>query len=75
MGTSGMVGPIGVIAGWAAPSERAIEMGATATSVTAMDWIGLILICIVLPAVLTWLFGQLFRKMGWFTSEDVKLPL
>ncbi len=75
MGTSGMVGPIGVIAGWATPSERAIEMGATATAATAMDWIGLLLICIVLPAVLTWLFGQLFRKMGWFTSEDVKLPL
>ena len=34
-------------------------------AITPMDWAGMVLICFILPAVLCWLFGQLFRKMGW----------
>ncbi len=37
MGTSGMVGPIGVITGWFNPSERALELGAQAMSPAACD--------------------------------------
>ena len=33
----------------------------------------LVLICFVLPAVLTWLFGLLFRKLGWIREGDLKL--
>lgn len=75
MGTSGLVGPIGVITGWAAPSERAVEMGAQAMSATAFDWIGLLLIAIVLPAVLTWLIALPLRKINWIKPDDLKLDL
>ena len=73
MGTCGMCGPIGVWTGWLAPTEEAITNGAAAIVPGAMDWIGLALICIVLPAVLTWLFGLFFRKIGWIREGDLKL--
>ena len=38
-----------------------------------MDWLGLVLICFVLPAVLTWAFGLFFRKIGWIREGDLKL--
>lgn len=75
MGTSGLVGPIGVITGWAAPSERAVEMGAQAMTASAFDWIGLLLIAIVLPAILTWLISVPLRKMNWIKPDDLKLDL
>jgi len=40
-----------------------------------MDWIGLLLIAIVLPAVLTLLFAWPLRKMGWIKDGDLKLDL
>lgn len=73
MGTCGLCGQIGIWTGWLAPSEKALSMGATAIVPTAMDWLGLLLICFVLPAVLTWLFGLLFRKLGWIKEGDLKL--
>ena len=63
MGTCGLVGPIGVWSGWAA----------TGVTPTAMDWIGLLLIAIVLPAILAWLFGSVCRKLGWIKDGDMKL--
>ncbi|MBQ3064923.1 MAG: PTS sugar transporter subunit IIC [Clostridia bacterium] len=68
MGTCGLVGPIGVYTGWL----DGIAAG-TKASITTMDLIGLILICIVLPAVLTWILGLLFRKIGWIGENDLKL--
>ena len=38
-----------------------------------MDWLGMLLVCIVLPAILTWLFGLFFRKIGWIKDGDLKL--
>ena len=73
MGTCGMVGPIGVITGWFSPSETAIGHGATAITPGFVDWLGLILVCIVLPAVLSWAFGLLFRKIGWIKEGDLLL--
>ncbi len=70
MGTCGMVGPIGVITGWLGD----VASGAKA-AVTAMDWIGLVLIAIVLPAVLTWLLSLPLRKIGWIKENDLKLDL
>ena len=75
MGTCGLCGQIGVITGWFGPSEEAIANGAAAMAPAAMDWIGLALICFVLPAVLTWLFGLFFRKIGWIREGDLKLDL
>ena len=73
MGTCGLCGPIGVWTGWVEPSARALENGAVAITPGAMDWLGLALVCIVLPAVLTWLFGLLFRALGWIREGDLKL--
>ncbi len=73
MGTCGLVGQIGVWTGWLAPSERAIANGAAAIVPGAVDWIGLIMISFVLPAVLCWAFGLLLRRIGWIKENDLKL--
>jgi len=73
MGTCGLVGQIGVWTGWIAPSEQAIANGAAAIQPGAFEWIGLILISFVLPAVLCWAFGLWFRKLGWIKEGDLKL--
>lgn len=73
MGTCGLVGPIGVWTGWANPSAEAILDGAVAISPTATDWLGLALVAIVLPALLSWLFGAACRKLGWIKDGDLKL--
>ena len=73
MGTCGLVGQIGVISGWFEPSEVAIGHGAAAITPGFMDWFGLVLICVVLPAVLTWAFGLLLRKLGWIKEGDLSL--
>ena len=38
-----------------------------------MDWIGLILICFILPALISWALGLLLRKIGWIKEGDLKL--
>ena len=73
MGTCGLVGQIGVITGWYEPSEVAIGHGAVAIQPGFADWLGLVLICFVLPAVLCWAFGLLFRKLGWIKEGDLAL--
>ena len=73
MGTCGLVGQIGVWTGWLSPSERALANGAAAVAPGAMDWLGLILISFVLPAVLCWAFGLLFRRIGWIKEGDLTL--
>ena len=65
MGTCGFVGQIGIYTGWVNSGH----------AITAMDWIGLVLICFVLPAVLTWLISLPLRKWGWIKENDLKLPL
>ena len=69
MGTCGLVGQIGVYSGWV----KDVASG-TKAAITAMDWIGLVLICFILPAVLTWAFGLVLRKIGWIKENDLKLP-
>ena len=68
MGTCGLVGQIGVYAGWVAD----VAAG-TKAAITAVDWIGLILISFVLPAVLTPLIAMPLRKAGWIKDGDMKL--
>ena len=75
MGTCGLVGPIGVITGWLEPSEAAAAQGAAAVTPGVMDWIGLLLVCIVLPATLSWCFAAVMRKLGWIRENDLKLDL
>ena len=73
MGTCGLCGPIGVWTGWVTPSEAALQNGAAAITPGAMDWIGLALVSVVLPAVICALLGALSRKLGWVRDGDLKL--
>lgn len=73
MGTCGLCGPIGVWTGWLSPSAEAAAKGAAAISPTAFDWLGLVLIAIVLPAVLTPLINLVCRKLGWVKDGDLTL--
>lgn len=68
MGTCGMVGPIGVYAGWVNDVATGVK-----ASITGMDWLAMVLICFVLPAVLTWLIGIPCRKLGWIKEGDLQL--
>jgi uncharacterized membrane protein len=65
MGTCGLLGPIGIILGWFG--------GTYPDSVTAIDWIALILICFVLPALLSVAICELLRKIKWIKPGDMKL--
>ena len=60
MGTCGMVGPIGVFA----------DMGFNVTSI-----FGVLFLCIVAPAVLSLVFNEIMRKMGWVRTGDMQLDL
>ncbi|MGI6038946.1 MAG: PTS sugar transporter subunit IIC [Clostridiales bacterium] len=68
MGTCGMVGPIGVYTGWIDDIAAGLK-----TSITSLDWIGLILIALILPAVICWAVGILCRKIGWIKDGDLTL--
>ena len=73
MGTCGMCGPIGVWTGWLAPVEAAVQQGAVPMTPSGFDWLGLFLVCILLPAVLSWLFCEVLRRMGWIKEGDLTL--
>jgi len=68
MGTCGLVGQIGVYSGWVSD----VANGSKA-AITGFDWLGLILISFVLPAILSWLFSLPLRKCGWIKEGDLKL--
>ena len=70
MGTCGLVGQIGVYTGWLNDIAAGTKAG-----ITSMDWLGLILVCFVLPAILTWVFGLILRKIGWIKENDLKLEV
>lgn len=58
MGTCGLVGPIGII---------------SATPNGVLKWVGIILLCVVLPAVLSFAFNEILRKIGWIKTGDMKI--
>lgn len=60
MGTCGLVGPIGIYT----------SMGGGANM-----WLGILFVCFLLPALLTWIFGIIFRNLGWIQDGDLKLDL
>ena len=60
MGTCGLVGPIGIY---------------TAMGGGSRMWLGILLVCFLLPGVLAFVFGEVLRKMGWIKSGDLKLDL
>lgn len=70
MGTCGLVGQIGVYTGWA----NDVASGAK-EAITAFDWFGLVMISFVLPAILSVVFCEVLRKIGWIKENDLKLGL
>jgi uncharacterized membrane protein len=58
MGTCGLVGPIGVIDG---------------TEWSPFMWIGLALVCFLLPAAVSLVFSEILRKIGWIKKNDMLL--
>ncbi len=58
MGTCGLVGPIGIIAD---------------TPNSPMKWVGIVLLCVVLPAVLSFIFNEILRKLGLIKTGDMKI--
>ena len=58
MGTCGLLGPIGMLLGWFSP-----ENGYTA-EVTHLNIVGRVLVCFVLPALLSFVFNEILRKIG-----------
>lgn len=63
MGTCGLVGPIGLYSGWIADG---IVPG-------MFEWLGLVLVCFVLPALVSWLVAVIMRRAGWIADGDMKL--
>ena len=73
MGTCGLVGPIGVYTGWV--NDVATGAKAAMPEGGASMWMGILMVCFLLPAVLTLLFGWFFRRIGWIREGDLKLDL
>ncbi len=70
MGTCGLVGPIGVYSGWISDISNG-----TKEAITTMDWLGLVLICLILPALISWLVNKFLRKINWIRENDMKLDV
>ncbi len=68
MGTCGLVGQIGVYTGWV----NDVTSGAK-SAITSFDWIGLIMISFILPAVITPVIHMFVRKAGLVKDRDLKL--
>ena len=60
MGTCGLVGPIGIL---------------SATEHSPMMWLGILLLCLIAPALLSLLFNEIMRKLGWIKTGDMALNL
>ena len=70
MGTCGLVGQIGIYTGWINDAGRGLRAG-----IGVFDWAGLLLICFILPAILTPLAAIPFRRMRWIREGDLTLDL
>ena len=60
MGTCGLVGPLGVLK----------EMNFSTTAI-----VGVVVTCIVAPAVLSLLFSEILRRIGWIRDGDMRLEV
>jgi uncharacterized membrane protein len=66
MGTCGLLGPVGLVIGWL--SKDGPKAG-------LLQWVGLVLVCFLLPAAICLGLGALMRKLGWIKKNDLKLEL
>ena len=68
MGTCGLVGPLGVYTGWV----KDVAAGQKA-AITGTDWLGMLLVAVILPTILCPLMHALVRRMGLVKDGDLKL--
>lgn len=68
MGTCGFVGQIGVYTGWMNDIAEGVK-----GSITTMDWVGLIMISFILPAIICPVINHFLKKMGWVKEGDMTL--
>ncbi|MEE1073608.1 MAG: PTS sugar transporter subunit IIC [Cellulosilyticum sp.] len=64
MGTAGLVGPLLM---WQTMSDKGVSSGILLVEV--------LLVCFILPGILTYIFSELLRKIGWIKPSDLKLEL
>lgn len=64
MGTAGLVGPLLM---WQSMTESGAETGGLL--------IQILLVCFILPGLLTWVFAEMLRKINWIKVNDLKLDL
>ena len=65
MGTCGFLGPISMVLGWIG--------GEYPDAVGVLDYVGLFLISVAIPAVVCAVLGRLLRRIGWIKDGDLKL--
>ena len=58
MGTCGLVGPLGIVSAMGKGTNM---------------WVVILLVCFVLPAVLSYIFYYIMKKAGWINKGDMKL--
>ncbi len=63
MGTCGLVGPIGLYSGWVADG---IAPG-------VREWLGMALVCVVIPAMVAWIVAFLMRRSGIISEGDMRI--
>ncbi len=73
MGTSGLVGQVGVLTGWFSPSAQALALGETAIHPGAMEYIALISVSFLIPAVVGYAAAYVMRKKGLIQDGDLKI--
>lgn len=64
MGTAGLVGPLLM---W----QTMMSQGAN----PSVLFLEILLVCFVLPGILTWGFAEVLRKMNWIKANDLQLEL
>ena len=68
MGTCGFVGQLGVYSGWVNDLAEG-----TKEAITSFDWLGLIMISFILPAIICPLINMVLRRIGWVKDGDLKI--
>lgn len=60
-------------AGIAADQIAQITQKSLAINPGFVQWLGLLLVCFILPGVICWGLGKLFRQIGWINDGDLAL--
>lgn len=67
MGTCGLLGPVGLLLGWLSPENGYIG------EVSILNYIGVVLICFILPALLSFVINEFLRKIDLVKDGYMKL--